>query len=59
MYIRRYATVEGEFLLQKQNSHVNLSNFAVREVYLMTLWKYLQYIKFDSNACLLLRHMFW
>jgi len=28
------------------------------EVYLMTLLQYLQYIKFDNNACLLLRHMF-
>jgi len=29
MYITTYATVEGELLLQKENSHVNLSNLAV------------------------------
>jgi len=29
MYIRTYEPVEGEFLLEKQNSHVNLSNLAV------------------------------
>jgi len=46
-------------LLQKQNSHVNLSNLAVTEVYLMTLSEYLQYIKFHNDACLLLCHMFW
>ena len=29
MYITTYEPVEGEFFLEKQNSHVNLSNLAV------------------------------